>query len=119
MTSPHRLASRGLCCMLFALGLAVSGALARGTDAEHAPAIQSSVVKVFATMRYPDPFKPWTKQAPSEVSASGVVIDGKRMLTNAHVVLYATQVQVQANAEGDKVPATVLAVAPGIDLAVL
>jgi S1-C subfamily serine protease len=74
---------------------------------------------VFATMRYPDPFKPWTKQAPSEVSASGVVIEGKRILTNAHVVLYATQVQIQANAEGDKVPATVVAVAPGIDLAVL
>jgi S1-C subfamily serine protease len=85
-----------------------------------APAsIESSVVKVFATIRYPDPFKPWTKQAPTEVSASGVVIEGKRILTNAHVVLYATQVQVQANAEGDKVAATVVAVAPGIDLAVL
>jgi S1-C subfamily serine protease len=81
--------------------------------------IENSVVKVFATMRYPDPFKPWTKQAPSEVSASGVVIEGKRILTNAHVVLYATQVQIQANAAGDKVSATVAAVAPGIDLAVL
>src|ERR1039458_7341647 len=60
-----------------------------------APAnIESSVVKVFSTMRYPDPFKPWTKQAPSEVTASGVVIEGKRILTNAHVVLYATQVQI-------------------------
>ena len=29
------------------------------------------------------------------------------------------QVQVQANATGDKLPATVVAVAPGIDLAVL
>src|ERR1700723_4352942 len=81
--------------------------------------IESSVVKVFATMRYPDPFKPWTKQAPSEVSGAGVVIEGKRILTNAHVVLYATQVQIQANAAGDKVAATVVAVAPGIDLAVL
>jgi len=48
-----------------------------------------------------------------------VVIDGKRILTNAHVVLYATQVQIQANAAGDKVAANVIAVAPGIDLAVL
>ena len=77
------------------------------------------MVKVFATMRYPDPFRPWTKQAPSEVTASGVVIEGNRILTNAHVVLYASQVQIQANAAGDKVPATVVAVAPGIDLAVL
>jgi S1-C subfamily serine protease len=92
---------------------------ARAAEAVRAPAIENSVVKVFATMRYPDPFKPWTKQAPSEVTASGVVIEGKRILTNAHVVLYASQVQIQANAAGDKVPATVLAVAPGIDLAVL
>src|ERR1700729_3472164 len=102
--------------------LALSAALPAGA-AQHAssepPAIENSVVKIFATMRYPDPFKPWTKQAPTEVSASGVVIEGKRILTNAHVVLYATQVQVQANATGDKLPATVVAVAPGIDLAVL
>jgi S1-C subfamily serine protease len=70
-------------------------------------------------MRYPDPFKPWTKQAPAEATGSGVVIEGKRILTNAHVVLYASQVQVQASAAGDKVSATVVAVAPGIDLAVL
>src|ERR1700744_1499392 len=115
---PMRLFSRlgflGLC--VFAMGLP---ARAAPHAASEPPAIENSVVKIFATMRYPDPFKPWTKQAPSEVSASGVVIEGKRILTNAHVVLYATQVQVQANAEGDKVPATVVAVAPGIDLAVL
>ncbi|HXI78134.1 MAG TPA: serine protease, partial [Steroidobacteraceae bacterium] len=92
---------------------------ARAADADRTPAIENSVVKVFATLRYPDPFKPWSKQAPSEVTASGVVIEGKRILTNAHVVLYASQVQIQANAAGDKVPATVVAVAPGIDLAIL
>ena len=77
------------------------------------------MVKVFSTMRYPDPFKPWTKQAPAEATGSGVVIEGHRILTNAHVVLYASQVQVQASAAGDKVSATVVAVAPGIDLAIL
>jgi S1-C subfamily serine protease len=67
----------------------------------------------------PDPFKPWSKQAPQEYSGSGVVIAGKRILTNAHVVLYANQIQVQASGSGDKVSATVEAIAPGIDLAVL
>jgi S1-C subfamily serine protease len=86
---------------------------------DKSPDIENSVVKVFSTMRYPDPFKPWTKQAPSEATASGVVIEGNRILTNAHAVLYASQVQVQANAAGDKVSATVVAIAPGIDLAVL
>jgi S1-C subfamily serine protease len=84
-----------------------------------APDVANAVVKVFSTMRYPDVIRPWTKQQPSEVTGSGVVIDGQRILTNAHVVLYASQVQVQANQAGDKISATVEAVAPGIDLAVL
>lgn len=93
---------------------------ASGTEAKaESKAIESSVVKVFATARYPDFFKPWTKQAPRELTGSGVVIEGKRILSNAHVVDYASQVQVQANQTGDKVPATVEAVARGIDLAVL
>ncbi len=82
-------------------------------------AVENSVVKVFSTMRYPDPYRPWTKQAPTEVTGSGVVIEGKRILTCAHVVLYASQVQLQANQGGDKVSATVEAIAPGIDLAIL
>ncbi len=66
--------------------------------------VQDSVVKVFSTLRMPDPFKPWTKQAPQQISGSGVIIDGHRILTNAHVVLYASQIQVQANQSGDMVP---------------
>lgn len=59
-----------------------------------APGVENSVVKIFATTRYPDPFKPWSKQSPREGSGTGVVIEGNRILTNAHVVLYASQVQV-------------------------
>ena len=75
--------------------------------------VANAVVKVFSTMRYPDPYRPWSKQAPAEISASGVVIEGKRILTNAHAVLYASQVQIQPNQSGDKISATVIAVAPG------
>jgi S1-C subfamily serine protease len=81
--------------------------------------VQNSVVKVFSTVRLPDTFRPWAKQAPQEISGSGVIIEGHRILTNAHVVLYANQIQVQANQSGDKVSATVEAIAPGIDLALL
>ena len=105
--------SAGVLCGAAAL------AAAHAADTAETPALENSVVKIFSTMRYPDPFKPWTKQAPSEATASGVVIEGKHILTNAHAVLYASQVQVQANAAGDKLSASVLAVAPGIDLAVL
>lgn len=77
------------------------------------------MVKIFSTVRYPALYKPWTKQAPSEITGSGVVIRGNRILTNAHVVLYASEVQIQANQGGDKVSATIEFVEPGIDLAVL
>src|SRR5580693_126922 len=119
MKSSKRLALVGLCVFCGFNAVSAPGSKAHAAEADQAPAIENSVVKVFATLRYPDPFKPWTKQAPSEVSGSGVVIEGRRILTNAHVVLYATQVQIQASAAGDKLPATVVAVAPGIDLAVL
>ncbi|MDP9008262.1 MAG: serine protease [Pseudomonadota bacterium] len=117
--------SKGLA--LLAVGVLFTGTVLTGAavaashaaDAVQAPALENSVVKIFSTMRFPDPFKPWTKQAPSDATASGVVIEGRRILTNAHAVLYASQVQVQANAAGDKVSASVLAIAPGIDLAVL
>jgi S1-C subfamily serine protease len=103
---------------------------AQGTDAAArtaptaAPAgpadtVENAVIKVFTTARYPDLGKPWTKQSPQELSGSGVVIEGKRILTNAHVVLYASQVQIQANQAGDKLSASVESIAPGIDLAVL
>jgi S1-C subfamily serine protease len=93
--------------------------LAQAQAPEGAAGVENAVVRIFTTLRYPDPYRPWTKQSPSDVTASGVVIEGKRILTNAHAVLYASQVQVQANQSGDKIPATVVAIAPGIDLAVL
>jgi len=80
---------------------------------------ENAVVKVFSTVRLPDLSRPWAKQPPQEISGSGVIIEGQRILTNAHVVAYASQVQVQANQSGDKLSASVVAVAPGIDLAVL
>ena len=83
------------------------------------PSVETSVVKIFSTMRYPDPYKPWTKQGPRESTGSGVIVEGNRILTNAHVVLYATQVQVQANQSGDKITAVVESISQGIDLAVL
>ncbi|MES1195778.1 MAG: trypsin-like peptidase domain-containing protein [Steroidobacter sp.] len=92
---------------------------AKNTQEVISNAVENAVVKVFSTMRYPDTTRPWTRQEPSEVTGSGVVIDGNRILTNAHVVMYASQVQVQANQDGDKILATVESVAPEIDLAVL
>jgi S1-C subfamily serine protease len=85
----------------------------------HAAGSADSVVKVFSQMRLPNPVRPWVKQNPVEVMGSGVVIDGKKILTNAHLVLYADEIFVQGGQGGDRVEAKVAAIGPGIDLAVL
>lgn len=81
--------------------------------------VENSIVKIFSRRSLPDCLKPWTTQSPQELSGSGVVIEGNRILTNAHVVIYSHQLQVQGNEAGDKFAATVESIAPGIDLAVL
>ena len=83
------------------------------------PKIRDSVVKIFGSVRQPDPFRPWTKGSPHDITGSGVVIAGKRILTNAHVVNHASQVFVQPDKSSEKLSAKVEALAPGIDLAVL
>jgi len=109
-------------CLLATL-LAATATAAPETVAEPSPAIaheaENAVVKVFSTMRRPDVARPWSKASPVEATGSGVVIEGKRILTNAHVVAYASLVQVQGNQAGDKIAATIVATDPGIDLAVL
>ena len=85
----------------------------------HAGGSADSVVKVFSQMRLPNPVRPWIKQNPIEVMGSGVVIERNRILTNAHLVLYADEIFVQGGQGGDRVEAKVAAIGPGIDLAVL
>lgn len=114
------LMGRALLVLAFSFCPLMTGrALAAESAAASASALENSVVKVFSTLRGPDPYKPWSKAAPQSVTGSGVVIDGHRILTNAHVVGYASQVQIQANGAGDKIGATVLAISRGMDLALL
>jgi S1-C subfamily serine protease len=82
-------------------------------------AIRDLVVKIHATHSSPDLLRPWAKSSPRQVKGSGVVIDGKRILTNAHVVKYASQIYVQPNQSASYIPAHVEAMTPGMDLAVL
>jgi S1-C subfamily serine protease len=80
---------------------------------------EESVVKVIASIRYPNPIRPWTNSQIVEMVGTGTIIDGKRILTNAHLTLYATDVQVQYRPGDDKISAKVQALAPDMDLAVL
>ena len=88
-------------------------------DTDKDAAVRDSVVKITVSVRTPDPLHPWTKSSPRDASGTGVIIEGKRILTNAHVVNYASQIFVESSDSSDKHIATVEAVSTGIDLAVI
>jgi len=107
-----------------------TGALAQdGAEAETADGrtgaqasavdLRPSVVKIFTTARGPDLTRPWSRQSPQEFSGSGLVIEGGRILTNAHVVEYGQQIFVQPYLSSRRLAAQVVARNAGIDLAVL
>lgn len=81
--------------------------------------ISGSVVKISVTQRGPDYSRPWTKSTPTSSVGSGAIIEGNRILTNAHVVAFATQILVQANQSSDRYRAKVVTIATDLDLAVL
>jgi S1-C subfamily serine protease len=78
-----------------------------------------SIVKVVSQVRPPNPIRPWIRQGPVELSGTGIVLDGRRILTCAHLVNYAREVTVQGRDGGRRVEAKVQAIGPGIDLAIL
>jgi len=83
------------------------------------PALPPLVVQIHTTQRYPDVFRPWTLQEAQKISGSGVIISGRRILTNAHVVNNASEIYVQPFQSSDLLEAHVVGFAQGIDLAVI
>jgi S1-C subfamily serine protease len=81
--------------------------------------VNGSVVKIHVTNREPDFARPWAKGSPKQIFGSGVIIEGKRILTNAHVVNYAIRILVQGHQSTERIPARVLAISPEMDLALL
>jgi S1-C subfamily serine protease len=81
--------------------------------------LRNSVVKIHSSQRPPDFLRPWTKTPARKTSGSGVIIDGRRILTNAHVVQYSSRLLVQGYQSTQRIPARVIAFAPDIDLALL
>jgi hypothetical protein len=95
--------------ILVALTFLLPSAHAEGQDT-----IRDSVISIHSTQPGPDLVRPWTKVVPRESVAPGVVSDGKRILTNAHVVHHATQILAQANGNTEKLPSPVRPAADGL-----
>ncbi|MCG2586261.1 S1C family serine protease [Massilia sp. TS11] len=107
------------CCLALPVLSPAFAADADDASVQAPTRLDASVVKILSSLRPPNHFQPWNKSNTQEISGSGVIIEGKRILTNAHVVNYASQIQVQGHQGGDKYPARVVAIARGMDLALL
>ncbi len=88
-------------------------------EAELSPALSDNCVKVYASITEPDYSSPWSMMPSTDVSGSGFVITGRRVLTNAHVVEAATFVAVRRSGDAQRYVATVVSISWECDLAVL
>ncbi|XP_072994722.1 protease Do-like 9 isoform X2 [Typha latifolia] len=78
-----------------------------------------AVVKVFCVHTEPNFSLPWQMKRQYRSNSSGLVIAGRRVLTNAHSVEHYTQVKVKKRGSDTKYVATVLAIGTECDIAML
>ncbi|MFL6568429.1 MAG: serine protease, partial [Chthoniobacterales bacterium] len=81
--------------------------------------IQRSLVRITATELEPDYKAPWNAGAIQRGVGAGFVIDGNRIMTNAHVVSNSRYLTVEREGDPNKYPATVQFVAHDCDLALI
>jgi S1-C subfamily serine protease len=81
--------------------------------------IQKSLVRITATEVEPDYRAPWNSGGVQRGVGAGFVINGNRIMTNAHVVSNSRYLTVERDGDPNKYPATVLFVAHDCDLALL
>ncbi len=82
-------------------------------------AVTSSVVKLDIVSDPPDLLAPWQTEGLSLFGGSGVIIEGKRILTNAHVVESAVSIEVKRAGGRARFPAKVLFISHDADLALV
>jgi len=80
---------------------------------------ETAIVKVYTVYTEHDYDMPWQIVRQERKTGSGCIIEGKRVLTNAHVVADQTFIQVKRAGDGKKYTAQVEAVAHAYDLALL
>ncbi|CAM9403451.1 unnamed protein product [Chrysoparadoxa australica] len=81
--------------------------------------VLDTVVRIYATHSVPSFSMPWQRQRQEQSTSSGFLIEGRRIITNAHSVEYSSMIQVRLRASDHKYVARVLAVGEECDLAVL
>ncbi len=99
------------------IGAALLAAAAGSLAAEDK--LKASVLKVFVVQKPADYYQPWQMGYQMPSSGSGFVLDGRRILTNAHVISDQVHVQVMKAGDTRKYTAKVVHVGHDTDLAEL
>ncbi len=81
--------------------------------------ITGSIVKIYTVYNKHSYFRPWQMEGQRSATGSGCIIDGHRILTNAHVVADATFIQVKRAGQAKKYMAELDIVAHECELAIL
>ncbi len=82
-------------------------------------ALEHSLVKIYATMQNENYSMPWQSYPPQSGNGTGFIINGKRILSNAHVVSNARFIEVKKNNDPRRYSAHVKFAAHDCDLAIL
>ena len=105
--------------LLMSLGLLMILAGNQPVWAQSFPTVPSeSIVKVYVTSKSTSNYAPWNSDTVSS-SGSGFMIEGKRILTNAHVVANQIFVEIQRDGNPKRYQASVEAVSHEMDIAIL
>ena len=86
---------------------------------ENIKAIQRSVVRIFTVAQNPDYSSPWDPGESGSGVGSGFIIDGNRILTNAHMASNARFIAVEKEGDARRYEAKVKFIAHDCDLAML
>lgn len=78
-----------------------------------------AIVRIRTTYTKPDYFRPWQMQSQALRTGSGCVIEGNRILTNAHVISDASYIEVRLTGSPDRFVARVVVISHELDLAIL
>jgi len=107
-------------CAAAVVAMLVCSPLPAGADGKSAARhIRPAVVRIFVVSNAPDLESPWQRIGVDRFEGSGVVIDGNRILTNAHVVADHVSVAVKREGMTSRHDARVVHMGHECDLAVL
>ncbi len=81
--------------------------------------VKDAIVKIYTVYNSPNYLNPWRMSGSRQASGSGCIINGSRILTNAHVIANHTFIQVRRYGDAKRFKASVLTVSHDADLAIL